>query len=109
MPIRRILAPAFLGLALTAPAEADTAGDLKDELGEAFRQFFEEMRPHLDEALRMLEGFEGLNAIDDPRHYRMPEILPNGDIIIRRREDAPAFRRPAPPGDATEADETIDL
>jgi hypothetical protein len=39
-----------------------------------------------------------LGAIDDPRHYQMPEILPNGDIIIRRREDAPALGPEEAPG-----------
>ena len=109
MRLHRPLIAVLVGLSLSLPVQADTTRELKEDLGEAFRQLFEEMQPHLEEALEMLEGFEGLNAIDDPRHYRMPEILPNGDIIIRRREDAPAFR-PDAPGDAPEnTEDTIDL
>jgi hypothetical protein len=32
-----------------------------------------------------------LALIDDIRNYDAPEVLPNGDIIIRRNEDAPAY------------------
>ena len=50
------------------------------------------MRPLVDEhLLPMLAELSAL--IDDVSMYEMPEILPNGDIIIRRRppepEDAP--------------------
>ena len=109
MQIYRALAASILGLALAVPAQADTTNDLKEDLGEAFLQLFEDMQPHLEEALEMLEGFEGLNGIDDPRHYRMPEVLPNGDIIIRRREDAPAFRPDVPDTTPDDSEETIDL
>ena len=105
----RLSAFILLALSLASPAKADTTRELTEDLGEAFRQLFKEMQPHLEDALEMLEGFEGLNAIDDPRHYRMPEILPNGDIIIRRREDAPVFRRETPESPESGGDETIDL
>ena len=39
----------------------------------------------------MMESF---GAMGDPRHYHLPEVLPNGDIIMRRREDAPAYEAP---------------
>ena len=90
-------------------AEFVASHELTEDLGEAFRQLFKEMQPHLEDALEMLEGFEGLNAIDDPRHYRMPEILPNGDIIIRRRDDAPDFRRDDPDESQEDENETIYL
>ena len=106
---RRLPIALLLGLILAGPAHADSKRELTEDLGEAFRQLFEEMQPHLEEALKMLEGFEGLNAIDDPRHYQMPEILPNGDIIIRRRPEAPEFRRPDPDSPGDTEDETIDL
>lgn len=34
-----------------------------------------------------------LNLMGDVRHYELPERLPNGDILIRRKPDAP----PMPP------------
>jgi hypothetical protein len=32
-----------------------------------------------------------LNSVDDVRHYELPEFLPNGDIILRRKPDAPVW------------------
>ena len=109
MRTRRLLAPLLLSLSLSLPAQAGTTKELTEDLGEAFRQLFEEMQPHLEEALEMLEGFEGLKAIDDPRHYQLPEILPNGDIIIRRRPDAPEFHPDAPEIPQENEDGSIDL
>lgn len=70
-------------------------------------QLFEEMGPALEE----LEGF-----VDDLNAYEAPEILPNGDILIRRKpDDRPATppQEPAPetmPPDAEMPDEGgIDL
>lgn len=97
-------------LGASAPANADIDLKLDGELGAALRQLFDEMKPHLDEALEMLQGFEALDGVADPRHYTLPEVLPNGDIIIRRRDDAPPFQ-PMPQTDppATEKDEIVDL
>jgi hypothetical protein len=36
-----------------------------------------------------METLEVLENIDSIEHYERPEILPNGDIFIRRRDDAP--------------------
>ena len=44
-----------------------------------FRGLLAEMEP----AIRDLEG-----AIDNLNAYHAPEVLPNGDIIIRRKPDA---------------------
>jgi hypothetical protein len=64
----------------------------------------QEMEPALD---RMAEELAGLAArldpilrdlaalIDDVTAYEAPVILPNGDILIRRRPDAPAYAPPA--------------
>ncbi|MEM0989532.1 MAG: hypothetical protein AAGK00_11665 [Pseudomonadota bacterium] len=106
-------APAMiLALALSGGTPAPTlAHDLSDqaqELGDALRDFLQQMEPTLDDAMEFFQQFEG---IDDPRHYDMPEVLPNGDIIIRRSPDAPPFD-PAPEAEpATPSDEegTIDL
>lgn len=72
-----------------APPEADGGGILPNE---------EELRELGDMAERMLRRFgermepmaERLRAlVDDLDAYEAPEMLPNGDIIIRRKPDAP--------------------
>ena len=78
------IAPAYGG-----PKDSgDDTGDrpLYEELDRAFRGLMEKMKPALDELLDTLEVLEDIDSIE---HYERPEILPNGDIIIRRREDAP--------------------
>ncbi|MFU8864787.1 MAG: hypothetical protein ACNA7O_12810 [Rhodobacterales bacterium] len=69
--------------------------DLRDMLltmGPVMQQFLREMGPAMTELL---------GRIDDLTVYQMPELLPNGDIIIRRKPDA----GPLPPP----ADEEIDI
>ena len=60
-----------------------------DELGPAFAEFAQSVGP----AFAAL-----LDKVDDIRHYQAPEILPNGDIIIRRSPDAPAWTPPEDEG-----------
>ncbi|MCR8550683.1 hypothetical protein M4578_22900 [Salipiger sp. P9] len=62
--------------------------DLAQEMEPALRSFGEEMGP----ALRDLMG-----QVKDWSNYHPPEMLPNGDIIIRRKqtEEAP-LPRPLP-------------
>jgi len=91
------IAPAFGGPADTGAGAEDRP--LSEQLDEAFRSLMEKMTPALDE---LLETFEVLEEIDSIKHYESPEILPNGDIIIRRREDAPPLLR----DDGTEQDKT---
>jgi hypothetical protein len=77
------------GLAF-APAHAGSPDAdeprLSEELDQIFRNLIEQMKPALDELLETLEMLENIDSIE---HYERPEIQPNGDIIIRRREDAP--------------------
>jgi len=101
MRIGRFLALTALaaGLAVT-PAQSgndweEKGRDLGKEIDEAFRELMEQMCPALDEFLDTLEVLEG---IDNLEYYQRPEILPNGDIIIRRRDDAP----PLPPKEEAE-------
>lgn len=61
---------------------------LSEELDTLFREMIEKMKPALDELLETLEVLENIDSIE---HYERPEIMPNGDIIIRRRDDAPAL------------------
>ena len=55
-------------------------GGLADEFGPALRGFADEMGPKLAEILGQVEDWSA---------YEVPEILPNGDIIIRRKADRP--------------------
>lgn len=77
-------------------------GDLGAELDSAMNQLFNRLQPHLnalgDELANTMNDFapalnEISGLIDDMGNYERPERLENGDIIIRRRADAP----PPPP------------
>ncbi|EET46244.1 hypothetical protein [Thalassobium sp. R2A62] len=61
------------------PALDDLQG-LAQEMEPAIRNLVDEMGPAFVELMEQ---------IDDLSHYEAPEILPNGDIIIRRKEGAP--------------------
>lgn len=74
----------------------DEFSGLADEMGPALRQFAQEMGPKLTELL---------SEIEDWSAYQPPEVLPNGDIIIRRKPDHPL----TPPDTPTEPAPQIDL
>jgi hypothetical protein len=61
-----------------SPALRDLQG-LVEEFGPPMQSFLREMGPALAEILE---------EVEDWSRYEMPEILPNGDIIIRRKPDA---------------------
>ena len=64
-----------------APAIDGLRGSV-EQMGPAMGEFVREMGP----------GFASvLNRVDDIRHYTAPEFLPNGDIILRRKPDAPLW------------------
>ena len=90
------VAPAYGGHADGGAGTDDRP--LSEQLDEVFRGLMEQMQPALDELLETLEVLKGIDSIE---HYEHPEILPNGDIIIRRREGAP----PMPRDDGKELDE----
>lgn len=92
--------PLILSAALALPATAQEADEpgIRDGLGmlsEGSRLILEglmgEMRPFVeDQMIPLLQDLNGM--IDDMSAYHAPEILPNGDILIRRRvepEDTP--------------------
>ena len=92
------LGAALIGACLAVswmPAAAQPAQDppLPERMERALREMLEGVQPSLEDALEYLRSFGG---IDDPRHYELPELLPNGDIIIRRREDAPPLSPETP-------------
>lgn len=60
-----------------APALDDLRG-LAEEFGPAMQGFFEEMGPAF---------IEIMDEVKDWSMYHPPEILPNGDIIMRRKAD----------------------
>jgi hypothetical protein len=100
MRVCSIVLAALLGVSAPA-ATAQPADDRPDDLPlpermeRALRDMMEGVQPTLEDALDYLRSF---GAVDDPRHYEMPEVLPNGDIIIRRRADAPELDAEPPDG-----------
>lgn len=67
-------------IALTLPAFAQDEEPGRDLMAEALRLFMKglmaEMEPALDELGDLLDNLDA---------YHPPEVLPNGDIIIRRK------------------------
>lgn len=60
----------------------DEMRGLAEQLGPQMEAFAREMGPAMAELL---------SRVDDLTNYEPPAILPNGDIIIRRKPDAPRF------------------
>lgn len=105
----------FLVAVLAAPASAQEApkDDMQDGLSlleQGARLFFRGLADEMEPALKGLaENIEPamrelLGLIDDFDAYEMPERLPNGDIIIRRKpadmpDTLPAPTLPAPNGE----------
>lgn len=58
----------------------DELSELTDQMGPALKSFADEMGPKLTDLL---------GEIEDWAVYDAPEVLPNGDIIIRRKEPRP--------------------
>lgn len=83
----------FRGIMNDMEPAIDDFADLAGELEPALELLATEMGPALMELIQTL---------DSVRYYERPEILPNGDIIIRRSPDAPEF-------EPRDADEVIDL
>ena len=65
--------------------------DLMVEMGPAMQQFIRDMGPALADLL---------GRIDDLSAYEAPELLPNGDILIRRKPES----GPLPPPEDGEID-----
>lgn len=60
-----------------------------DEMGKALDEMGQRMGEALDSAQPWVTGLMAL--VDDIGNYEAPELLPNGDIVIRRKPDAPAL------------------
>lgn len=74
-----------------APAIEEFEG-LTDEIAPALRNFAQEMGPKLGALM---------DEVEDWSAYEAPEVLPNGDIIIRRKPDLPVEKpeEVAPPAE----------
>lgn len=113
--MRHLAATAALALALSGPALAqDDKSDglsLMEQGAEMFlRGLMSDLDPVLEDFKAMAEEFgpkmqalmsemgpklaELADKLDDIAYYEAPELLPNGDIIIRRKPDAPAYQPP---------------
>ena len=77
-----------------APAIEEFEG-LADDLAPVLRGFADEMGPKLAEILGQVEDWSA---------YDVPEILPNGDIIIRRKADRPLTKPDTEKGEAPQID-----
>lgn len=88
-----------LAALLAAPASAQTPGSADigegmDRLGEGarlvLRGLMGEVEPRMRELAEALDAwdFEGF-GLDDLGAYHPPELLPNGDIILRRKRPPP--------------------
>lgn len=83
----------FRGLMTEMEPTLDELTGLADEMRPALEAFADEMGPAI---LKLVD------LMDEITHYEMPEILPNGDIIIRRSPDAPAYVPPEVDGETIE-------
>ena len=84
-----IVASVALAIGLPAQAQSRQPPTLEQQADEAARA----MRDAIERAMKLLGG-----VVDQIPQYEMPEILPNGDIIIRRLPPRGAPPRDPPPG-----------
>ena len=76
------------------PAIEEFSG-LANQMGPALRNFASEMGPKLSELVEQVEDWSV---------YQAPEMLPNGDIIIRRNPDHPLEEPETPTEPAPQID-----
>lgn len=80
---------------LATPALSQDEGTSgRDLMAEALRLFMQGFMAEMEPALEDLQGF-----VDNLNAYHPPEVLPNGDIIIRRKT----------PGEMGEAEGDVEL
>ena len=93
-----VLGAIILGAALVAaPVHAQSGSEaerpLSERLEEAIRGLVDAVEPTLQQ---LRDTFAVFERVDSLEYYEEPEILPNGDIIMRRKEDAPPFEPETP-------------
>jgi hypothetical protein len=77
----------FRGLAEEMDPALQSLRDLAEEAGPAMQSFMAEMGPALVDLFDTVKDFSA---------YHPPEILPNGDIILRRKAEEPPLDMPEP-------------
>lgn len=105
---------AFVALLLIPTAALAEEEDAPSLMEQGMELFFEGLRQEMEPAIEGLESFaqgigpamaemmeqmgpafaELMERVDDLSNYESPEMMPNGDIIIRRKPDAPEFTLP---------------
>lgn len=102
-------APFALALCLALPAQAQDdpppAEGLFSFMERMLRDFMTEAEPQLRELERGLNALTPemerlMERMRDATQYYPPEVLPNGDILIRRRQSAEDPPETAPGSDA---------
>lgn len=78
----------FDGLKQEMGPALEELSDLMEDAGPALQSFVVEMGPKLRDVL---------DRVEDWSVYEAPEVMPNGDIIIRRKPDAPELPDTMPP------------
>ncbi|MGP9790293.1 AAA+ family ATPase [Roseinatronobacter sp. NSM] len=95
-------------------AQPDSFSSLLDRM---LRGFMDNIDPHLRQMDRDMQALEPdlrrlLGQLRDMVDYHAPEILPNGDILIRRRQAAPdgdGNNQPASPDPDADAPPALEL
>lgn len=90
----------FEGLKREMAPTLDEAARLFSEIGPSMRSFLAEMGPALSEIAEKVEDWSV---------YERPEILPNGDIILRRKEPLPEDKTPKGSEPTAAPDGSIEL
>lgn len=106
--MKALIAPALILTLQASPLAAQEAPGFWDRGMGLIERFFRDAPPEapsgdsLAQTLRQMGPIlrDMAAQVDDIRNYQMPERLPNGDILIRRREGAPP-PPPLPEGPAT--------
>ncbi|GAB5437696.1 MAG: hypothetical protein FalmKO_28210 [Falsiruegeria mediterranea] len=123
--MKHILMLSTVGLLMTAPLQAQDTGGEPDEkslMEQGAELFFkglrQEMEPALESMLEMAEQFgpsmlsfleqmgpaltDLVDEVQDWSAYHAPEMLPNGDIIIRKKRPEEQVPETAEPDGAPE-------
>ncbi len=118
--MKQMIAIATLTLAATSaqPQEADPPSLMEQGARLFMEGLMQEMEPALNDLKGMADDFQPalkdfaermgpalsdlMAKVDNIANYEAPEVLDNGDILIRRKPDAPPYLAPEP-------SESIDL
>jgi len=98
--MKHIAAAALIAAVTASPVLAQEGDDPVrqgiDLLSQGTRLLLQGLMKDMEPALRDLEGM-----IDDLNAYEAPQVLPNGDIIIRRKASVPDTAPGPAPGTGT--------